>query len=362
MFYFSLFVPLFAIAAYFKWHPQFGGKFKSAHARTYERSPQWNGKKFINAVPTTMDFGVADMPKLLREQFKKENRQPKAPLHVEPFDLAKFTSSDAFSYIWYGHSAFLMRMAGINFAIDPMMGPDTSPIGPMRSWRFSKDTLNIIEEWPELDAVLYTHDHYDHIDYASFLKLKGKVKHWIVSLGVGRHLERWGIPSSQITELDWWEKTSLGSINVTLTPSRHFSGRGPTDRAKSFWGGFALNDGTNNIYFTGDGGYSPQFVQVGAKLGPFDLCFTESGQYNPHWHAIHMYPEESVQAALDSQSAKAVPYHWGGFRLALHNWTEPAERFVQAAREKGLPYNLPRLGAVNRLDDVDRTEWWREEE
>lgn len=352
-------LPLLGLLAYFKYNQQFGGKLTPKHVERYAQSPHWNGKKFVNAVPTSMDLSVKDMPKLIREQFRKDaHREPAAPLPVEAFDLAAFNSHNEFTYIWYGHSAFLMKMDGVTFAIDPMMGPDAAPIGPMRTKRFSENTLDIIDNWPPLDAVLFTHDHYDHLDYASIQKLKEKVGHWYVALGVGRHLERWGVSTADITEMDWWDQANLGSVQLTFTPSRHFAGRGPTDRAKSFWGGWVLKTESENIYFTGDGGFAGHFEEVGKRFGPFDLCFTECGQYNEKWRPIHMFPEESVQAAIQSNSAKAIPYHWGGFRLALHAWTDPVEEFIQHAEEKDLTYQLPRLGAVNTVANGNTEKWW----
>lgn len=348
------------LLAYLLFHPQFGGKITADHKANYAQSEQWNGKQFVNAISTTMDFGVRDMPKMMKEQFNsKGNKTPDTPLPIVPFKREEFTSSEKLSYIWYGHSAFLLRMNGLSIAIDPMMGPDASPIGPMRTKRFSEGTLDVIDEWPELDAVLFTHDHYDHLDLASIKKLKGKVKHWYVALGVKRHLERWGIPESTITEMDWWDKQSLNGIDITFTPSRHFAGRGLTDRGKSFWGGWVLKSETESVYLTGDGGFGPHFKAVGEKLGPFDLCFAECGQYNELWHAIHMYPEESVYAAKLAQANVVVPYHWGGFKLAQHSWTEPAERFVEAAEDDNRAYGLPLIGGLYTAENTPVEKWWK---
>lgn len=357
---FFILAPILGILAYFKVNKQFGGKLTKELIDRYSKSPNWKKKGFDNARPAKMEMGPKHLPKLIREQFFNSSQQsPTTPLEVVPFDAESFNeSSNQAKFIWYGHAAFLIHMAGKVISIDPMMGPDASPIGPFRTKRFSENTIGIIDQWPELDAVLFTHDHYDHIDYKSIQKLRGKVKHWYVALGVARHLERWGIPKDNITEMDWWDTTSLGDIKLTFTPTQHFSGRGPTDRGKSFWGGWVLKSSTENIYFTGDGGYAPHFVEVGEKLGPFDLCITECGQYNSLWHAIHMYPEEAVQAALDVHAKKAIPFHWAGFRLSPHPWKEPIERFITSAEKAKLDIATPKIGQLFTVQDANFNPWW----
>lgn len=352
-------MPLLGVVAYVKYHPQFGGKITTAHSRKYASSPHWNGKKFVNSLPVKMDVNLRTLPGLLREQFRKDaGREPSSPIPIAEFNLSAFEENGPSRFIWYGHAAFLARISGLTIAIDPMMGPDASPIGPIRTRRFSSDTIRFIDQWPEIDAVLFTHDHYDHIDYASVLKLMPKVKLWLVALGAGRHLERWGVPASDIIEMDWWDTYSLGDVEFTFTPTQHFAGRGPTDRGKSFWGGWAIRNPDESIYFTGDGGYGPHFKEVGNRLGPFDLCISESGQYNPLWHAIHMYPEESIQAAIDAKAGHVVPFHWAGFRLALHTWTDPVERFTKAADEKSIDYSTPRPGEIFTVKGGNRVRWW----
>ena len=329
----------------------------------YSKSPNWDGKKFNNLEETTDDVNLRTLPGLLRKQMKgRSERGPKQSLPVLTEELPDAASDDGIPrFIWYGHSVLLLRFAGRNLLIDPMFGPDASPIGPIVSGRFSKDTLAIIERLPKLDAILFTHDHYDHLDYASISRLKEKVDTYIVALGVGRHLERWGIPSAQITELDWWDSLQFHQIELTFTPSRHFSGRGPTDRTKSLWGGWVLRNDKHRIYWTGDGGYGKHFKEVGDRLGPFHWIFTECGQYNELWHQIHMYPEECIQAAKDARASLAIPVHWAGFTLAMHSWKEPVERFVAEASLRGQEIACPRIGAVVKLGEEPNNDFWWEE-
>jgi L-ascorbate metabolism protein UlaG (beta-lactamase superfamily) len=244
--------------------------------------------------------------------------------------------------------------------IDPMLGSNASPIAPFATKRFSENTLDIIDNFPEIDLMLLTHDHYDHLDFDSIKKLKPKVKKYFVALGVARHLIKWGISESDITEFDWWDHHTFESIAVSFTPTRHFSGRGLTDRAKSLWGGWAFKTANENIWFSGDSGYGKHFKTIGEKLGPFDFAFMECGQYNENWHHIHMYPEESVQAALDAKVQKVMPVHWAGFSLSQHTWTDPVERFNAACDKVKLNHITPELGKQFSINEsIEETHWWQ---
>jgi L-ascorbate metabolism protein UlaG (beta-lactamase superfamily) len=239
-----------------------------------------------------------------------------------------------------------------------MLGPNAAPIAPFPVKRFSDKTLNLIDELPQIDLLLLSHDHYDHLDFESIQKLKPKVKHYFVALGVARHLIKWGIPKNDITEFDWWGNQSFNTIDITFTPTRHFSGRGLTDRAKSLWGGWAFKTATENIWFSGDSGYGGHFKDIGTRLGPFDFAFMECGQYNKNWHQIHMYPEESVQAALDAGVTKIMPVHWAGFTLAQHSWTDPVDRFVKEAAKQQILFSNPVLGSLHTYHEEIRHRWW----
>jgi len=296
--------------------------------------------------------------KQLRQGKEKE---PRKPLSVIPFDKSEFTAvSPKSKFIWYGHSALLMRMNKKNILIDPMLGGDTTPIAPIATKRFSENSLSVIDDFPEIDLVLLTHDHYDHLDFASIQKLKNKVKKYWVALGLKRHLVSWGIQSDWITEFDWWDSKILEDITITYTPTRHFSGRGLTDAQKCLWGGWALKTETESIWFSGDGGYGNHFKTIGEKLGPFDFGFMESGQYNYDWHQIHLFPHESVQAAIDANVKKVMPVHWGGFALSYqHTWREPVEDFVKAATDNDLEFLTPKLGQIFDSNSKFQEHWWK---
>lgn len=354
-----LLILLLLITGYLKLHPQFGGTMRPKDKIKYARSRHWDGQKFVNLTDTKM-VQPRDIPKLLYKQLTNtKGRTPKKLIPVEPFDAVKFSSQpNQPKFIWYGHAVLLLQLNGKNLLIDPMFGSDTTPIAPIANKRYSENTLAIIDELPPIDAVLITHDHYDHIDYASIQKLKGKIDTYFVSLGSARHLEKWGISSSKITELDWWESLDFHGIKITFTPSKHFSGRGLFDRSKVLWGGWVFQTNQHAIYWSGDGGYDDHFKTVGEKFGPFDWAFMECGQYNEAWRQIHLFPEESVQAGIDAKGKIGIPYHWGGFTLAMHPWKEPAERFVQAAEEFGLPICTPKIGEVVVMGEESRERWW----
>lgn len=339
---------------------QFGAKPSKSDLATYSKSKQWNGAIFKNLEETTMNFSWSKFPEFLNKQFfKKEGREARA-LPVVSFDANVLdVSNPVMQSIWYGHAAIFMQLNHQNILIDPMFGSDAAPIAPFKVKRFSPNTLSIIDALPDIDLVLISHDHYDHLDYDSIVKLQNKVKCFYVSLGVKRHLVSWGIPADLITEFDWWQEAHFKDITITFTPTRHFSGRGLTDRAKSLWGGFVLKTVKENIWFSGDSGYGAHFKEIGDRLGPFDFAFMECGQYNENWHQIHMYPEESVQAAIDAKVRNCMPVHWSGFALAQHSWTEPVERFVAKANQERLEFIVPKIGEVFTAKTNESANWWQ---
>ncbi len=339
---------------------QFGGKLNDRLKDRYSKSDQWIDGEFKNLEKTNMSFSFHSLPKLLYKQFfDTKGREPKSPLSIIPFNETEFlASSDRSKMIWYGHSVALLRIDGKTLLIDPMLGPDAAPIAPFKSTRFSKDTLKLIDHLPPIDILLLTHDHYDHLDLASIEKLIPKVDKYFVSIGTGRHFESWGVHTNQIIEFDWWDRQQIDNLEITLTPSRHFSGRGLKDNSKSLWGGWVFKTPNENIYWSGDGGYGEHFKEIGKRLGPFDFGVMECGQYNENWHQIHMFPEESVQAALDAGVQKAMAVHWAGFSLAQHTWKDPIERFVKAAEDKGLAHATPALGELFSYSEDVKKRWW----
>lgn len=341
---------------------QFGAKSTKLDLNEYSRSDHWNGNKFINLEETGMNISFQDIPKLLYNQFcEKKGREPKKPIPIANFKSDEFiTPSDNSKFIWYGHSVILMRIKEQTILIDPMFGSNAAPISPFSVKRFTNNTLDIIKELPEIDLLLISHDHYDHLDYNSIKLLKNKVKKFGVALGVARHLVKWGIPKKTISEFDWWDQINFKGIKITFTPSRHFSGRGLNDRAKSLWGGWTFKTFNENIWFSGDSGYGKHFKQIGEKLGPFDFGFIECGQYNEKWHQIHMFPEESIQAAIDARVDKIMAVHWAGFALAQHHLKDPIRRFSKKAKELRITISSPQVGELFSVQSQQPKDWWEE--
>lgn len=342
---------------------QFGGSVTAELKNQYQQSDRWIKGKFRNLEMTKLHIKASMIPGMIYKQLAtKKSRSPRNPLPIIPFDKQHFLrASDQAKMIWYGHSAIMLRMSNKTILIDSMLGPDTAPIAPFSNSRFSRNTLSLIDDFPEIDLICITHDHYDHLDLDSITKLKTKTKQFFVALGVKRHLVAWGVDSNIITEFEWYDEHHCGKVKITFTPTRHFSGRGLRDRAMTLWGGWLLQSSSEKIWFSGDGGYGEHFKEIGKRLGPFDFAFMECGQYNEDWRPVHLFPNESVQAAIDVAAKKIMPVHWCGFDLSYyHSWNEPPEEFVKSAKAQNVDYALPRLGEIFTTDDVGSYKWWSE--
>ncbi|MCL4138462.1 UNVERIFIED_CONTAM: hypothetical protein GTU68_034280 [Idotea baltica] len=228
------------------------------------------------------------------------------------------------------------------------------------SKRYSKELPINIEQLPAIDLVLFSHDHYDHLDYQSILLLKDKVKQFYVPLGLGAHLEKWGVSPERIKELDWWEEANFEGLQLACTPARHFSGRGLGDRFTTLWASWVIKGKYDNIYFSGDSGYGPHFKEIGEKYGPFNFSMMECGQYNERWDNIHMMPEETVQASIDIKAKQMMPIHWGAFTLAMHPWQESVERATAAAEKMNVKMVLPQIGQTISINEepLPTERWW----
>lgn len=343
---------------------QFGGKVTQKEKEQYAQSKFWDGEKFNNLELTEMKIPFRAIPKMLTNQFfGRGGLQPKTKIPLVPFDKSEFLKpSDHAKFIWFGHSALLCRMEGKTILIDPMFGQDAAPIAPFKIKRFNEVSTALAKELPEIDLLIMSHDHYDHLDLGSMQELAPKVKQYFVALGVARHLTEWGISSEKITEFDWWQTADYSGIQITFTPTRHFSGRGIRDRFKGLWGGWIFKTSSENIWFSGDGGYGEHFKEIGEKFGPFDLAFMECGQYNKLWRPIHLFPDECVQAAIDAKAKLILPVHWGSFTLSDHHWTASVEQFVAVSQKESVPYLTPKIGAsFSVLDASEHTEaWWEQ--
>jgi L-ascorbate metabolism protein UlaG (beta-lactamase superfamily) len=335
------------ISAYIMLNPEFGASPSADDIEIYIKSDNWKDGEFKNLEHTSMAFDLKSSFSMISEYRKnKEARFPKGQVEIEDFNFEEFANTKDDAYVWFGHSVILLKIDTKIILSDPMFGYDASPVGPFTTKRFSDNTMDIIDKIKHVDYLLLTHDHYDHLDYKSILKLDIKVKNYLIPLGVDRHLIKWNIDKAKISTFDWWNDSTFDNIKFTFTPTRHFSGRGLSDRNKSLWGGWAIEGENNKVFISGDGGYGKHFKEIGERFDDFDLSFIECGQYNPRWHQIHMYPEESVQAAIDVNSKHAVAIHWNAFVLALHSYDDPIVRFEKEADLKGLKHSNPKLGKI----------------
>lgn len=352
---------LFALGVFIfmKTSPQFGGKPSAARLEEIRASPNFKEGVFQNQIETVMDMGLKQVPGLLKEQFfGKEERTPANP-HPVKWEEGNQQKTDSLVYVtWFGHSAFLIEMEGKRILLDPMLGGASAPVSFLTRRFPYQEPINL-DDLTDIDAVIISHDHYDHLDYPTIDRIKDRVGQFYSAMAVGAHLKRWGVPEEKITELDWWEEARLGDISLVATPARHFSGRGFSDRNSTQWASWVLKGQHRNIYFSGDSGFGPHFKEIGAKYGPFDFAMVECGQYNERWSAIHMFPEESVQASIDVQSKVMMPIHWGAFNLALHDWRDPIRRARAAADQKGVKVVNPYIGERFEISQEDISEpWW----
>jgi len=348
---------------FINYYPSFGGEITKESQEKYKTSVNYSRGKFVNVKAVPKEPSFSEMLSIARKFFftKVSNARPKKDLKVAKLDstvIADYESSARL--FWYGHSAFLLQIEKKNILLDPMFGEVAAPHPLLGAKRFNKEIPLEIEKLPKIDAVVISHDHYDHLDYESIKALDKKVSKFFTPLGVGVHLEAWGIEKERIIELDWWNEVDFEGLKLVCTPSQHFSGRKFTTNGSTLWSSWVIKSGKENIFFSGDSGYGEHFKEIGEKYGPFDLALMECGQYNESWPDIHMFPEETAQAGLDVRANKIMPIHWAGFKLALHDWIDPITRVSKKAKELELRVITPSIGepiVVN--SEVRYEEWWK---
>ena len=323
-------------------------------------SPQYNSQsqRFQNPEVIQLQTGRKWTTIVYEYFFNGKERRPQQKLPEAPPALSALqTKSRDIRFIWFGHSTILLELDGRRILIDPIFSTYASPI-PGVAKRFQPPVFDI-DDIPDIDVVLISHDHYDHLDHKTIKKLKKRDIHYIVPLGVGTHLQYWGIDSTKITELDWWQHTTFDGLTFTCAPSQHFSGRGLFNRNSTLWASWAIKGNEQNVYFSGDSGYSSHYREIGERLGPFDLTFLENGAYSLDWKFVHQLPEEGVQAHLDLNGEVMVPIHWGMFDLSLHSWHEPIDRVTREAKKRGVKIIAPKLGQlVSKTDNFVQEDWW----
>jgi L-ascorbate metabolism protein UlaG (beta-lactamase superfamily) len=261
--------------------------------------------------------------------------------------------------VWFGHSSYFIQIDGRRILMDPVFSGSASPV-PGTVMAFRGTDIYTVEELPEIDYLFISHDHYDHLDYETVMKLKGKVKKVICPLGVGAHFELWGYDSTEIVERNWYESVALDSgFTATITPARHFSGR-TFGRNKTLWCSFLLQTPTMKVYMGGDSGYDTHFADIGNKFGPIDLAMLEAGQYDEAWPYIHSSPDQVVKAAQDLKAKRFFPVHNSKFPLANHDWDDPLKKVTHFNAASGIPLVTPRIGEIVLLKDTTQrfSPWW----
>ncbi|MEV4637028.1 MBL fold metallo-hydrolase [Actinoplanes sp. NPDC049548] len=333
-----------------------GARADGERGARYARSPQFSDGKFRNTVPAS-EVAVASMPRLLAASLSgRERRHPAGPIPL----VTPETGGDGLYVTWYGHSSALIEIEGRRVLVDPVWSDRCSPSRLQGPKRLHEPPV-ALRSLPPLDAVLISHDHYDHLDMETIRNLVDlQAAPFLVPLGIGAHLERWGVPATRIVELDWDERTTIAGIEFIATPARHFSGRG-LSRDETLWASWVIAGPQRKAFYSGDTGYFPGFAEIGEQHGPFDVTLVQIGAYGEAWPDIHMVPEDGVATHVDVKGGLMIPVHWATFNLALHDWAEPADRAWREAKARDVRLAVPRPGERVDVDNPPPVDgWWQQ--
>ncbi len=325
-------------------------------------SPQWNGERFQNPERVS-DVEWGPSLKMFWNYFfsKPEGFIPGSPLPAEPFDISQWNEPRDLQFTWLGHTTFLIEIDGKVILSDPMFSQRAGSFGWLSPVRYSK-TLTSTDLLPEIDVVLITHNHSDHLDEDSIKAIISKTRHFITPLAVGEVLEEWGVPQKKIIELDWWQTISINDLTITAAPAKHTSERGIFDKNLTLWASYGIRGKKQNLYLSGDSGWFKGLYKIGEQLGPFDVTFFEIGAYSnlKGQMEVHYTPEQAVKAHQAVRGKQMVPSGWCTFDLGLFPWHEPIERFLISANQADIDYLTPEIGEVVIPGQVGgRGEWWK---
>ncbi|MEQ1875799.1 MAG: MBL fold metallo-hydrolase [Bdellovibrionia bacterium] len=336
--------------------PTFGGSFDGERLERMKKSRQWVNGRFENDPPQSTELGLI---KTMRRYSEGQIREPTFEVPVQkltPADLPVPPPPGLRAY-WFGHASVLIDIDGTRVMTDPILSEYASPfhVGPRRLHTVPIDMRDL----PKVDAVVISHDHYDHLDMDTVRAFAAKGTHFYVGLGIGAHLERWNIPPEQIHEMDWWESLKIGDVEIHCTPARHYSGRKRMNNS-TLWASWFVKGPKHSFYFSGDTGYAPHFEEIGKRLGGPDLALIKVGAYGETWLDIHMAPEPAVQAARDLKAKFLLPVHWATFNLAYHSWDEPILRTLAEAAHKKVELLTPRPGEkIEFGKPFENTKWYQ---
>jgi L-ascorbate metabolism protein UlaG (beta-lactamase superfamily) len=328
-------------------------------------SPMWDGAGFRNLYP--IQPGLRDpnasMPSLSDFLCGPERGNPARPLpSLNPLDAWGRKPDTGLRVTWLGHSTTLIEIDGVRVLTDPVWGPRASPLMLAGPKRFQPVPV-ALRDMPPVDVVIVSHDHYDHLDYPTIRALVKSDVPFVTSLGVGAHLEAWGIPPARITELEWWESCDLptGGVRLSAGPSQHFSGRTPKSRNATLWSSFVIRSERHCVFFSGDTGLTAEYRDIRERLGPFNLAMLEVGAWDPAWGDMHLGPDNALKAVAMLEAATFLPIHWGTFRLAMHPWDQPAEVLFERGTSSRTRLLMPKLGEPiePELSSGAVEPWWR---
>lgn len=302
-------------------------------------------------------MSVDKAKKMTKDYFNKENSIPPFILPRQTIDKETFEAEDTF--VWLGHSTILGNIDGVRFIVDPMLHHRASPFKCLGPKRFN-GSLTPLEELPEIDVILITHNHYDHLDEQTIKALHDKVEAIYLPFDNASIVKKWGVDLDKVREFDWFEELNFRGVTFAFTPTQHFSGRGLTDRDNYLWGSWVVKGQNHSLYVSGDSGYHEHFKLIGEKYGTFDVACVECGAYNSSWSEIHMMPEQSVQASVDLKAKVMLPMHWAGFDLSTHAWDEPISRAMKEAQRLSVQTTTPMIGQIIPLKQpICETQWWK---
>ena len=359
----TILIPLLALALGAGWflrQPRFGHAPEGETERAIQASPNQVNGVFQNQVPTPLFADGQSMGSILLGNLssKPQRLQPAQALPSVKLDL-RALPRDLDVVVWLGHSSFYVQLAGQRILIDPVFSGYASPVS-FANVAFAGSTPYTAADMPDIDVLLISHDHWDHLDHDSLVALAPRIGQVVTGLGVGSHLLYWGFDPARVLQGDWGDSFPIfDHLVVHVLPARHYSGRG-LERNRTLWASFALVGPERRLYFSGDSGYGPHFQAIGERFGGFDFVALDCGQYDPRWPFIHMTPEEAAQAAADLKAKILLPAHVGRFAMARHAWDEPLKRIVDASQ--GRPYHLvtPTIGSAVQLAHAGTmpTPWW----
>lgn len=360
----TVLVLILSLYAWFVIWPRLGTPPGGALLERIKESPQYSKSrgKFVNEREALFEASHRNIKRgriIRRLLFPENSAVPRVRLSDVKTDLEEFLApSENIKLVWLGHSTFFLNVEGKIILVDPVFSKAASPLKPINK-RFQPPAITI-GEMPEVDYILISHDHYDHLDMETVQFYKNRKARFIVPLGLSSHLTGWGIGVDRIKELDWWESTKTDGIEFVCAPAQHFSGRTTARRNDTLWSGWIIRNNKQNLYYSGDSGYAGHFKAIGEKYGPFDISLISNGQYNVQWPMSHLHPDETGKVYFELKSRALLPLHWGMFNISTHNWYDPIEDIDKIAFGRGINLLTPRMGEIVYVGEGKTFDkWWK---